>query len=75
MVRQRKLCKRMIVPYQAHWRGIADLAYDLDARTSLSNSEAITSENLSVALRVEFGKTLGEFKFALGEIGFLPGQI
>ena len=58
----------MIVPYQADGRSIADLAHDLDARTRLADPEAFTGQDLAVALGVEFGETLGEFKLVTIDI-------
>ena len=58
----------MIIPYQADGRSIADLAHDLDARTRLANPEAFAGQDLAVALGVEFGETLGEFKLVAIDI-------
>ena len=58
----------MIVPYQSDGRSVTDLAHDFDARTRLANSEPFTGQDLAVALGMELGETLGEFKLVAIDI-------
>ena len=65
----------MIVANQADGGGIANLAHNLYARASLADTETLASKNLPIALRMEFGKALGELEFTTidgqGPIGAL----
>ena len=58
----------MVVSHQTDRRSIADLAHDLDARTRLTDPEAFPGQDLAVALCVEFGESLGEFKLAAVDV-------
>ena len=55
--------KRMVVAYQAYGRGMAYVAYNLDAVARLADAEALSSQNFTVAQGVKFGEARAEFKF------------
>ena len=56
-------CHRMIITLQADGGGIADVTYNLDAGTCLADTEALTSQDLLIALGVQLCEAHTELEF------------
>ena len=65
----------MIVALQADRRSVADLAYDLDARTCLADAEAFSRKDPAVALGVQLGETLAELELAAVDVEGTVGAL
>lgn len=59
---QWQFCQRMIVAFQSDGGGVTDVADDLYAVACFADAESASSQYLLVALGVQFGEPLAEFK-------------
>lgn len=62
MPAQWQLGHGVIVADEANGLGVADLIDDVDAATGIFQAEAVTSQNVFIALRVKLCETLAELK-------------
>ena len=62
MPTKRQFCHGMVVADEADRLGVADLIDDVDAATGILQAEAVTSQNVLIALRVKLCETLAELK-------------
>ena len=62
MSAQWQLCHRVVVADEADGLGVADLIDDVNAAAGIFQAEAMTCQNILIALRVKLGETLAELK-------------
>ena len=62
MSAKRQLGHGVVVADEANGLGVADLIDDVDAATGIFQAEAVTSQNVLIALRVKLCETLAELK-------------
>ena len=67
--------QRVIIALEANWSRVADLAYDLDARTCFADAEAFAGEDFLVAEGVQFGEALAELELAAVDVKRAVGAL
>ena len=75
MLGKREFGERVIVALQADRRCVAYLAYDLDARTCLADTEAFAGKDLLVAEGVQLGEALAELELAAVDVEGAVGAL
>ena len=63
MFRQRQLCQRVIITFQADRGSVPDIMHDTDTIPGFLDAESVTRQNLTETLRVQLRESLTKLEF------------